>query len=46
MHVADSAGAIDVRLSAADLIELDAIAPRGAAAGERYPAEYLPGLVR
>ena len=45
-HVADSAGAIDVRLSAADLIELDAIAPRGAAAGERYPAEYLPGLVR
>jgi aryl-alcohol dehydrogenase-like predicted oxidoreductase len=45
-HVADSAGAADVQLSAADLAELDAIAPRGAAAGERYPAAYLPGLVR
>jgi aryl-alcohol dehydrogenase-like predicted oxidoreductase len=46
VHVADSAGAVDVRLSAADLAELDAIAPRGAAAGERYPEQYLPGLVR
>jgi len=45
-HVVNSAGAVEVQLSADDLAELDAIAPRGAAAGERYPEEYLPGLVR
>jgi len=45
-HVVDSAGAADVRLSAEDLAEIDAIVPRGSAAGDRYPAEYLPGLVR
>ena len=45
-HVVDSAGAADVQLSAHDLAEIDVIAPLGAAAGARYPAEYLPGLVR
>jgi len=45
-HVVDSAGAADVALSPEELAEIDAIAPRGAAAGERYPAAYLPGLVR
>ncbi len=45
-HVADSAGAAALALSSADLRELDAIAPRGAASGDRYPADYMPGLVR
>ncbi len=45
-HVTDSAGAAAVTLSPADLRELDVIAPRGAASGDRYPAEYMPGLVR
>jgi len=45
-HVTDSVGAADVQLSAPELAELDAIAPPGAAAGARYPAAYLPGLVR
>jgi aryl-alcohol dehydrogenase-like predicted oxidoreductase len=43
-HVVDSAGAASVTLSADELLELDAIAPPGAAAGARYPAEYLSGL--
>lgn len=45
-HVADSAASADVVLAPADLAELDRIAPRGATSGDRYPAEYLPGLVR
>jgi hypothetical protein len=35
-----------VTLSADELSALDAIAPRGAALGERYPADYMPGLGR
>lgn len=45
-HVTDSAASADVRLTPDDLAELDRIAPRGATFGDRYPAEYLPGLVR
>lgn len=45
-HIADSAGAAAVALSPGDLRELDAIAPPGAASGDRYPADYMPGLVR
>ena len=45
-HVIDSAGAASVTFSADELAELDAIVPAGAAAGERYPADFLPGLER
>jgi len=37
----ENAGALQVRLDAADLARIDELAPRGAAAGERYPAEYM-----
>lgn len=33
----ENAGAVDVRLTPAELERIDAVAPRGAAAGERYP---------
>lgn len=36
-YLEQNAAAIDVRLDADDLAELERIAPRGAAAGERYP---------
>jgi aryl-alcohol dehydrogenase-like predicted oxidoreductase len=45
-HVTDSAGAAAVVLSTGDLTALDAIVPRGATSGDRYPADYMPGLVR
>jgi aryl-alcohol dehydrogenase-like predicted oxidoreductase len=37
----DSAGAPDVTLSAADLTEIDAAAPRGGTAGPRYTARGM-----
>jgi aryl-alcohol dehydrogenase-like predicted oxidoreductase len=37
-YLEDNAGAASVRLDAADLARLDAVMPRGAAAGERYGA--------
>jgi aryl-alcohol dehydrogenase-like predicted oxidoreductase len=37
----ENAGADDVRLTERDLEQIDEVAPRGAAAGERYPAEYM-----
>jgi len=37
-YLEDNAGAVDVRLSAADLARIDAVLPPGAAAGERYSA--------
>ena len=37
----DNARAVDVRLSAGDLAEIDAIAPKGAASGQRY----APGMM-
>ena len=36
-YLADNLGAVDVVLSPADLARIDAVAPKGAAAGERYP---------
>ena len=36
-YLADNLGALDVVLSPADLARIDAVAPKGAAAGERYP---------
>jgi aryl-alcohol dehydrogenase-like predicted oxidoreductase len=40
-YLEDNAGAARVHLSADDLARLDRVAPRGAAAGERYPG---PGM--
>jgi aryl-alcohol dehydrogenase-like predicted oxidoreductase len=37
-YLEENAAAIDVRLTAADLAELDAVSPQGVAAGERYDA--------
>jgi aryl-alcohol dehydrogenase-like predicted oxidoreductase len=37
----ENAGALQLRLDAADLARIDELAPRGAASGERYPAEYM-----
>jgi len=37
----ENAGAGDVLLTDHDLARIDEVAPRGAAAGERYPAEYM-----
>jgi len=37
-------GALDVKLSAADLRRIDELAPRGAAVGARYPEEYMNRL--
>jgi aryl-alcohol dehydrogenase-like predicted oxidoreductase len=36
--------ALDVRLDAAALARIDEAAPRGAAAGDRYPGSYMPRL--
>jgi aryl-alcohol dehydrogenase-like predicted oxidoreductase len=36
-YLADNLGAMDVVLSRADLARIEAVAPKGAAAGERYP---------
>ncbi len=41
-YLEDNLAALNVRLTPADLQELDAIAPRGATAGERYPASSMP----
>jgi aryl-alcohol dehydrogenase-like predicted oxidoreductase len=38
----ENAGAVEVRLTPQDLAEIEAIAPPGVAAGERYPAEMRP----
>lgn len=39
-------GALDVTLSAAELAQIDAVAPQGAATGERYPAAAMNALNR
>ena len=36
----------EIRLTASDLARLDAAAPRGVAAGERYPAAFMGALNR
>src|SRR5580704_2970769 len=43
-YVEENHGALRVQLSAADLARIEGIAPRGAAAGERYP-EHMMALV-
>lgn len=43
-HLDDNAGAIDVTLDAAELAEIDAALPPGAARGERYAPERMGAL--
>jgi aryl-alcohol dehydrogenase-like predicted oxidoreductase len=43
-RVEENAAAAEMRLSPADLAQLDEIAPKGAAAGERYPAAAMKSL--
>jgi aryl-alcohol dehydrogenase-like predicted oxidoreductase len=40
-YLEENVAALDVELTPADLARIDAVAPRGAAAGERYPAEAM-----
>ncbi|MEA2563181.1 MAG: hypothetical protein QOH06_4685 [Acidobacteriota bacterium] len=42
----ENVGALDVHLSPEDLARLEAVFPRGAAAGERYPAQAMASLNR
>jgi aryl-alcohol dehydrogenase-like predicted oxidoreductase len=43
-YLAENLGAADVTLTAEDLRQIDEVAPKGAAAGERYPAAMM-GMV-
>jgi aryl-alcohol dehydrogenase-like predicted oxidoreductase len=43
-RLAEALGALDVRLSAADLAAIEAAAPKGAAAGERYAPQAMAAL--
>lgn len=43
-QLADSLGALDVRLNASDLAEIEAAVPRGAVAGERYASAQMQQL--
>src|SRR5438874_2576740 len=45
-YLEENAGALQVELSADDLARIDAVAPRGVAAGERYPAQALHAVNR
>lgn len=40
-YLEENAGALDVRLTPADLARIDALAPKGAAAGTRYPEAHM-----
>jgi aryl-alcohol dehydrogenase-like predicted oxidoreductase len=43
-YLEENAGALDVHLTADDLRRIDEVAPKGAAAGERYPAAAMATL--
>ncbi len=43
-RLAEALGALDVRLSAADMMAIEQAVPKGAAAGERYPAMAMAHL--
>jgi aryl-alcohol dehydrogenase-like predicted oxidoreductase len=45
-YLEENLGALEVKLSSADLAELDAIAPKGVAAGDRYPAAMMSSVNR
>ena len=43
-YLEENLGALDVSLTPQELARIDAVAPRGAASGERYPAQALRGV--
>ena len=43
-YLDENLGALDISLSAEDLRRLDAIAPRGATAGLRYPEQHMSAV--
>ncbi len=45
-YLEENLGAVEVRLTPGDLKRIDEVAPRGAAAGERYPQEMMQMLGR
>jgi aryl-alcohol dehydrogenase-like predicted oxidoreductase len=45
-YLEENWAANEVRLTPADLARIDAVAPRGAAAGDRYPAAFMGALNR
>ncbi len=45
-YLEENLGALEVTLSADELARLDALAPKGAAAGERYPTAIMAGVNR
>jgi aryl-alcohol dehydrogenase-like predicted oxidoreductase len=45
-HLEENAGAVDVNLSPKDLVRLEEAAPRGAAAGARYPEAAMRSVNR
>jgi aryl-alcohol dehydrogenase-like predicted oxidoreductase len=45
-YLDDNLGAVNVRLTAAELAQIDAILPAGAASGERYPAQAMQAIDR
>jgi len=46
IYLEENVGALAVHLTSADLAELDAAAPRGVAAGERYPEFAMQAVNR
>jgi aryl-alcohol dehydrogenase-like predicted oxidoreductase len=45
-YLEQNLGALDVHLSAEDLKQIEAIAPKGVAAGTRYPEQMMSGVSR
>ncbi len=45
-YLEENAGALDVELTAADLARIDDVAPRGVAAGTRYPEAMMASVNR
>jgi aryl-alcohol dehydrogenase-like predicted oxidoreductase len=45
-YLEENVAACEIALSPADLKRLDEVAPRGAAAGERYPAAMMATISR
>jgi aryl-alcohol dehydrogenase-like predicted oxidoreductase len=43
-RLAEAVGALEVRLTVEDLAAIERAVPKGAAAGERYPAEHMSHL--
>lgn len=45
-YLEENVGALDVQLTEAELLEIDAIAPKGVAAGQRYPEAMMGSVGR